>query len=369
MGKRELILVVAFLVLGGLVYQLTAPRGAEPTSGRSWADALRSLRGEVFGSRARLTVERNIRASVDTGVTTLDLGELSGQIAVVGEDRDDIEATVRVSLLGENEAEISTAAARLVVTSQVTGDTLRLALSHPDAWRLGRGRISGEVTMRAPARLRVKLAGRGTVNVTRMAGAAIELTRGSATLTTLSGPVSGELRDASLDVNGAAGVDVETRRVSVRLSDVAGPVTIEAVDGGVRAAHLPGPVTLDVRRVMVDLDGIIGPVKITAVDGQTELRGLSGPLTVDAERMSLLAAMAGAAEVTAEVSEAPFEFTLPPAGVALDVEAIDGAIDAPTALGAVEKDGTTQRLKATVKGGGVPVRLRGTRTTVVVRTP
>lgn len=369
MGKRELLILLAFVIVGGLVYQVTAPAADPSTNGRSWTDVFRNVRGEMFGSRSRLAISRDVKASVGPDVEVLDLGDLAGQITVVGEDREDIEAQVRVSLLGENEGEINTAAAQLVVKGEERDKALVLTLSHPDEWRLSSGRVAADVTMKAPRRLLVKLAGRGTVNLQQTAGASLEIARGTVNLRDLTGPVTGTFRDGSLDVAGATKVEVETRRVSVTLARIEGAIDVEAVDGQVRGAQLPGPIELDVRRVMVDLDEIAGKVSITGGDGRADLRRLSGPLTVDVERMAFAGVMRKAVEVDVEVADAPLEFTLPPGGVTLDAEATDGTIQAPDTLPKPEREGNTERLKAEVKGGGPAVRLRGVRTAVVVRTP
>ncbi len=369
MGKRELLILFLFLVVGGLVYQFTAPAADPGNGGRSWSDALRNIRGEMFGDRARLAVDRTVTASVGPAVEVLDLGALAGRVIVSGEDRDDLQATVRVSLLGEREEEIQAAAGQLAVEMEEREGVLALRLSHPDAWRLGSDRRVADVTVQVPRRLKVKLSARGTVEVARTAGAALELVRGTATLRDIAGPVTGGFRDGSLEVDGAASVELETRRVSVRLARVAGAIEVEGADGQVRGAQLPGPVVLDLRRMLVELDEVAGKVEVKGGDGRVELRRLSGPLSAEVERMVFSAAMAAAVEVDVEVGDAPLEFTLPPAGVSLDVEATEGAIDAPEGVGTVEREGSTQRLKGEVKGGGPAVRLRATRTAVVIRTP
>lgn len=368
MGKRELFLLLGFLVIGGLVYQVTAPAG-ESGGGRSWSDVLRNVRGEMFGSNARVGVDREVTAAVGPEVEVLDLGDLSGQVTIVGMEREDVSATLRVSLLGENEGEVTAAAAQLSVTAREDGDALKLSLTHPDAWRMGRGRIAADVKMEAPRRLRVRFTGRGTVNVRDMAGVDLEVARGTVTLANVAGPVTGQYRDGSLDIDGAASVDIETRRLTLKLSRIAGAIEVDGVDGQVKGAQLPGPVTLDLRRMLVDLDEVANLVEITAADGRADLRRLAGGVRANLERMPFSASLSRAADVDVEGADAPIELTLPAQGVALDVEAIDGSIEVPESIGRPVKDGTTQKLETDVKGGGPKVHLRGSRTMVVVKAP
>ena len=110
MGKRELLLIVAFLVLGGIVYQVSAPDRPADGEGRSFMDFFRRVRGEMVGSRARFPVDLPVKAAVGDDVATLDLGELAGRVEIVGEAREDIEGAAVATLLGENETDVKGAA-------------------------------------------------------------------------------------------------------------------------------------------------------------------------------------------------------------------------------------------------------------------
>ena len=156
MGKRELLLIVTFLVLGGIVYQVSAPDHPADREGRSVMDFFRRVRGEMVGSRARFPVDLPVKASVGDDVATLDLGELAGRVEILGEDREDIEGAAVATLLGENETDVKSAAQALKLDIETDGDTLRVRVSHPDAWRLGRhlargGRSPSVVTTRGVA--------------------------------------------------------------------------------------------------------------------------------------------------------------------------------------------------------------------------
>lgn len=369
MGKRELLLLLAFLFLGLVVYQVTAPAGTPNGSGRSWSDVFRNIRGEVFGSRARVSVERAATAAVGPGVKVLDLGEFSGQLSVEGEDREDIAATVRLSLLGENDQEVNAAAGQLVVAFKEDGERLSLAVSHPDEWRLRRGRVAADVQVKVPRRLLVRADGRGNVEVRQTAGASLRAVNGTFTVAGLSGPLTGEFRDGSLAVDGAAKVDVETRRVSVTLARVEGDVRVEATDGQVRASDVPGTVHLELRRVMVDLDEVGGRLEISGSDGRADLRRVAGPVEIDVRRMGITATLVRAADAEFDVSEGPLEIALPPGGVTLDAETSDGSIEVAGDLPEAEREGATTRLKAEIDGGGPVVRVRGSRTVMKVRRP
>lgn len=368
MGKRELLIILGFLIIGGIVYQATMPEDDSSGTRRSWYDVVRQARGEMFGSRARQAIDRTVTAPVPEGAGLLDLGTIAGEVIVTGEDRADVEAAVRLSVLGEDDADAQRAAEGLRVELQEQGERVVLAASHPDKWRLGRNRGFEQLTVKVPRGLRVKLRARGNVSVSHTAGAALEVNRGSTVLKDIAGPVTGEYRDGSLEVSGAERVDVETRRVAVRLAQVAGEVRVDGVDGQLAAEQLPGPVVLDVSRMMVELGEVGGTLEVEGRDGRAQLGSIRGALTIDASRMAITAALIDPVAVEAEINDAPFELTLPEGGLTLDVETTDGgSVQGAEGLPAAARDGATQRLSAEVNGGGPTVRVHGTRATITLK--
>jgi hypothetical protein len=370
MGKRELVLIVAFLVLGGIAYQVSAPDSSESGNRRSWRDVYREVRGEMFGARARFPVDLPVRMAVAASVKTLDLGELSGRVEIVGEAREDIEGTAHATLTGEDEADVKRAAGALSIAAEEDGDRLRFRLSHPDAWRLGRhSRPSIDLRVKVPARLALSLGVTGVTEARDVAGVSLDNARGTVTLKGIAGPVEGGQRDGTLDVSGAQSVAVETRRVTVRLQDIEGVVEIEATDGGLEATGLRGKTSLTTRRASVQLSAQSGAVEIDGADGRVELRGLSGELTFDGTRLPLLVEMAAPVPVTAESTDGAVELQLPKGGVTLTIRAEEGSLVLPPDLPAPTRDGPISTLETKVAGGGPLVSLTGSRAAITIRKP
>jgi hypothetical protein len=369
MGKRELLLIVAFLVLGGVIYQVSAPD--VPSSGRrSWDAVFREIRSGMFGSRARHPVDLAVNLEVGPGTSTLDLGQLSGRVEIVGEDRATIEGTAHATLVGEDAADVARAAEALQIAADRDGDRLRVRLSHPDEWRLGRqGRPAVDLRLKVPARLAVALGVAGVVEAQGVAGVSLDTARGNVTLRRIAGPVEGDQRDGMLEISGARSLDLETRRVTLRLEGIDGDVKVEAVDGGIDARGLKGRTTLDTRRATLEVSGQSGLLEIEGQDGRVEVRGLTAELRFDGTRLPLRVEMAAAVPVTVESTEGAIDVLLPPGGVTLKAEADEGSVQAPPELPAPTRTGLKTTLEAEVRGGGPLVSLTGTRAAITVRTP
>jgi hypothetical protein len=370
MGKRELVLIVAFLVLGAVVYQVSAPDASQSGARRPWSDVFREIRAEMFGARARFPVDLPVRVPVSASVKTLDLGELSGRVEIVGEGREDIEGTAHATLVGEDEADVKRAAGALEVAAEEDGDRLRLRLSHPEEWRLGRhGRPPVDLRVKVPARLTLRLGVSGVTEARGIAGVSLDSARGTVTLKAINGPVEGGQRDGTLDVSGARSVDIETRRVTVRLQEIDGTVEVDATDGGLEAVGLKGKTTLTTRRASVQLTDQAGPVEIEGGDGRAEVRGLSAELAFDGTRLPLIVELATPAPVTADSSDGAVELRLPRGGVTLKISVEEGSLVVPPGLPEAVRTGSTSTLEAKVDGGGPLLSLSGSRAAVTVKAP
>ncbi len=86
MGKRELLLIVAFVIVGAVVYQVTAPPPAPGERSFSLGRVIESIRREVRGNRASAEKTTTSTHPLDAGVTELRV-VARGEITVTGEER------------------------------------------------------------------------------------------------------------------------------------------------------------------------------------------------------------------------------------------------------------------------------------------
>ena len=71
MGKRELVLIAVFVVLGIGVYQLTAPPPPAGSEGISFSGIFRNMKREIQGSRESATADSQQTVPVDAALREL----------------------------------------------------------------------------------------------------------------------------------------------------------------------------------------------------------------------------------------------------------------------------------------------------------
>src|SRR3954469_23462049 len=107
MGKRELLLIVAFVVCGAIVYQFTAPPPAAGERTFAVGQLFEHVRRAMRGNRASAEVTTRSTHPVDAAVSELRFADMkSANITIHGEARSDInvEIVVRSSGFDDDEA-------------------------------------------------------------------------------------------------------------------------------------------------------------------------------------------------------------------------------------------------------------------------
>src|SRR5690349_19762252 len=132
MGKRELLLIGVFLVLGMGVYQMTAPPPKPGQEGFSFGRLFSHIRAEIQGEDARAPVDRKAQRAVDASVTRLNLPEFRGMLTVVGEDRQDVEVELRGVMAGLEDKIAKARADATQLTLEPEEDELTINISRPE---------------------------------------------------------------------------------------------------------------------------------------------------------------------------------------------------------------------------------------------
>jgi len=127
MGKRELVLIVAFVLLGICVYQFTAPPPPPGSEGISVSGIFRNMKRGIRGARESASADSTQTIPVGADVTALRVNIVRpGDLTVAGEDRADIAAELHVTARGYDQAEAKAAA-----------DATKLRIERSGAWRCG----------------------------------------------------------------------------------------------------------------------------------------------------------------------------------------------------------------------------------------
>ena len=95
MGKRELLLIVVFAILGVVLYEATGPSRAP---GASFGGIIQNIKRHIQGNRAAAEAHSTATTPVGAGVRELRINIGQSEVTISGEDRNDIVANVKAKL-------------------------------------------------------------------------------------------------------------------------------------------------------------------------------------------------------------------------------------------------------------------------------
>jgi hypothetical protein len=366
MGKRELLLVAGFGVVGLLVYQLTMPATADTGGGFSaWWTRLRS---HMAGSRVELPYERKQEVAVPAAARTVAFELDRASVTVTGEARETVGAELTGAVWGADQQLAAKLAQQIGLEVAEDGAVVRVKVTLPQHDELTR-RPRVQLVLKIPARLGVdvRLNG-GEMDVTGVAAVHVAKATGRVRLAAIAGAVTGELGPGDVEIDGAGSVTIETIRSQVRIANVAGALEAQVRRGDFRARSIGGATRLEVRDIEGELEDLGGPLKLTGSGGEVRVRDARGPIEAQTERTTLRLTPNTAVPITATTERDEIEITLPPGGVFLDLAATDGGeIRAPEQLIAVKRSDDQATASGPVRGGGPRVVLRTTHGSITVR--
>ncbi len=365
MGKRELILISGFAVIGLLVYRLTMPASADTGGGfAAWWSRVRShVQQNWIEQRFERKEELPVPAAAKTVAVELD----RASVTVVGEPRDTIAIDLSGVVFGGDEAMAKALEQQIAVGVTTDGAVMKVALTMPNRDEFAR-RPRIQLTLRVPTRLGVEVRlGGGELDVTNVASVNVAKASGRMRFATIAGAVTGELGPGELDIDHAGSVAIETQRCQVRIANVAGSLEAEARRGDFRARGIGGPAHLEGRDIEAELEDLAGPLRLTGSGGEFRVRGVRGPIEAETERTTLKLTPGTAVAISATTENDSIDLTLPAGGVVLDLTATHGDIRTPDGLITVRRDGDDATASGTVRGGGPRVVLRTSRGDITVR--
>jgi hypothetical protein len=364
MGKRELLLILAFVVLGAVVYQVTAPPGAPGESGFSFGRIIEEVRREVAGNRASAEITVTASHPVPGAIRELRVTLQNTPVTIVGEDRTDISSELWVRSTGFDEAEARRLAGEAALTVEPTGPTITVSLKYPrDGSQRGRLQLkvpSGMLVFFGPTNVRIEVTG------TR--GVELESARGETIVRQIAGAVTATVRGGDIRIEDANTVRLSARGSDVRLTRVAGEANLVLQAGELRGAELAGPIDIEATTADVLLEKFpqtASPLRIQSVAGSVIVRGLRGEGRIEGREAEIDVAIERPAPLAIFNSDEPVQVALPSSGFRLDAVASDGRIMLPDALSTqvaatASADGKEQKASGDVHGGGPTITIRAT---------
>ena len=371
MGKRELLLIVAFAVAGVIVYQVTAP--APPAGSRqvTVGGVLEKMRRTVRGNRASAQLTTTQTQAIDAAVTDLRLRLRSATLVIEGEDRADVAVELLAWSNGYDEAEAQALAKQTVVKLDSAGTSLIATIEFPQP-----GSQRATVKMKVPSRLRIRIDGSGPATVSNVSGVEMAAARGTTSISGVQGAVSGVHRGGELALSHIGAIKLTTQNSDVKIVTVK-DLTMTIRGGEVRAEGITGVIEIESAQsdlTLERLEGTSSPVRVNANGGTVTIRGLSTEARVDGRNTGIDIVMDRAAPIAIyNEGDRDIEFTPPPGGYKLDALVRDGRLTPPEALTTLGLTPTatddTKEIRATgsVAGGGPTITLRASRGDIVLR--
>ncbi len=374
MGKRELVLISVFLVLGICVYQFTAPAPA-PGTEVSFGGIVNKLRRNIQGARQTAPADWTQATPVDAGIRELriNIGR-PNDLTITGEDRQDIAAELHAVGRGYDEAEAKAVAAAGRLHVERIGDGIVISIEQgtdratPRNARLEQLRI----VLKVPRRLALRLEPHsGELVASNIASADIMGSRGETRVSNVDGLLRLSHSGGRLEIESARSLKLTARNSRGSIKHISGIVSLDATGAELEISDIVGPLDVEMRNdTELTLDAgkaLKPPLRVNANGGRLRLAGLHTEARIDGRKTDLEVVMDAAAPVTIYNTGDDINVTAPPAGYTLDAVATEGRLD--IADGSLKPQDGDARVNGAVRGGGPTISLRATRGDITLRKP
>ena len=363
MGKRELLLIGVFLVLGMGVYQMTAPAPKPGQEGFSLSRILSHIRSEIQGEDAQASVDRKAQAAADSAVTHLTLPEFRGALTLIGEERDDVAVELTGTMVGIDDTVAKTRAAGTLLALETSDEEITVKITRPDETPRLR---NAELRVRVPKRFAVTLEFRGEAELRGVAEVKFQAARGRTNVREV-GAVRGEYVNGELEVMAVGEIDLKTQRTQVRIDGVKKSLALESMHGEVRIQRVAGEMKLQLDRVECEADKILGRTTVRMEHGNLTLRGITAATEITGDGAGLELIMASAVPLSATTTNDGLMVELPKGGVTIDAMTQHGQLRLPDRTTTVEESDGERRIATDLHGGGPTLRLRNENADIVIR--
>jgi len=362
MGKRELLLIVAFVVCGAIVYQFTAPPPAAGERSFAPGQLFEHIRRAMRGNRASAEVTTRSTHPVDAELSELRFADMkSANITIHGETRSDIDVELVVHSNGFDDDEAHRLAKESALKVDRAGARMVFTVQYPDA-----GTQRSNLTVKVPQRLAIQLQGGGSeLSIDHVTTVEVNGARGKLDVSDITGLVSGGHRGGEIHIVNAGAVKLSVSGTDADVERIRGEVSLTMRGGELKCGELAGPLDLDTNGtdISVDrLDKTSGIVRINAVGGSLVVKGLRTEGRFDVRGTNVEVAIDRAAPL-AIYSEGgdDVEVTPPTGGYQLDAVASDGAITLPPDTLQITSTGPEHRATGPIHGGGPTITIRSRR--------
>jgi len=368
MGKRELVLIALFVIVGAVVYQVTAPPLAPGQEGFSLGRVIQNVRRGIQGRRARATVESARTEPLATEITELRVNLRAADLTVTGEDRPDAAFTLSVSSNGTDEEDAKRLAGMTTMKIERSGSGLVVGIVFPRD-----GLQQAKLAIRLPKRLALRVESKsGRLDVSDVAGLTVKGNRGDCTVKNIAGEADLVQRGGALQLSGAGTLRLNAINAESVVAGVSGVVSVDANGGQVQLSSIGGPLDVKSRNTEVRLRGVAelkAPLRVDMQGGELDIEGLRTEARIDGRNTDMRVLQEKAAPLTVYNNGDDVVVGLPPGGYTLDAIATDGSLNSDDSTVKVTGDDREKRAMGTIRGGGPALTIRATRGRIDLRKP
>jgi hypothetical protein len=366
MGKRELVLIVAFVLVGAVIYQVTAPPLAPGQEGFSFGRVIQNLRRNVQSRNAQAVVESTRTEPLEPAITELRANLSSAALTVIGEDRPDAAFALAATSNGTDDADAKRLAGLVALKIERTASALVFKLDFPRD-----GRQSATLVVRVPKRMTVRVEPKaGKLEVESVAALAVKGNRGDTTIRDVPGEVELTQRGGALKLSRAGSLRLTVFNSEAEIADVLGVGSVDATGAKLQLTAIVGPLDVKSRNSDIRLresPAMKAPLRVDMQAGELDLEGLRSEARVDGRNTEIRVAIEKAAPLTVYNTGEDTFVNLPPGGYTLDAIATDGGLTSDDDTVKVSGDERERRAVGPVRGGGPALTLRATRGAISLR--
>ena len=368
MGKRELLLIVGFVMVGTVVYFATAPEAAPGERGFSLGRIVDHVRREIRGNPGSAEVTTTSTVRLKPSITELQFVDpRTANITVIGEERTDLECELLVWSNGADEAEARKYASETMLKFTDAGSTLAIGFEFPQP-----AQQRATLTIRVPKGLAIRVQpSRGKLELTDLASAEVVEARGQVTIRRISTRLVITHRGGPLALESIADLKLNSRGSNVTVKDLRGEAVLQMQAGELRGSMLGGQTEVESNGTRIVIEGFPPgqkPLRLTTVGGSVTLAGVTSDVRVDARDTRIDVGVEKPAPIVVYTEgDDPLTVLLPPKGYDLEALALDSRIVAAEGLPEPKTTGTEQRISGRVGGGGPTITLRASRAEMTLK--
>jgi hypothetical protein len=327
MGRRELLIILAFIVVGVIAYQFTAPAPKEGERGLSIPSIWDRMRRDMRGNAGNASYIHRGAVPLSAEVTQIRISNAHA-VVVTGEARRDLAYELTVRSRAEDDASALALAKDTAFRQDDLGSSLALRVTYPRG-----GTQTATIELRVPSQLAVRVESSGPAARAQVSGvASVDLSgiSGETSVRNAPGGVSGTHQRGDLTVENVGSVNLTLTASRATFSGVQKGLTITARSSSecqIRGSQ--GPINIDENNAEITITAHAGPIRVSGTSGRVTIERPQQEVRVDARRTEIEVILAAAVPMTLLTTAETLRLLLDgPPEVTLDAIVTDGKIQA-----------------------------------------